>query len=525
MTVFPFGRENDTGGSKPENIAGFALSLAGEGRLEDALIEIDRAIILQPDNDLFYSFKASFLTDLRKYGEAMEAVERAISLNWKEPIHHVRKGRLFELQYLYEPSLEEYGVAMSLDPEHREALASKTKLLIGMGRYAQAYYLAKKMTELDPSDPVSHCRLSECYLGLKRYRSALNEIGISLRFDSNHPGSLELKARILRDTGNNREAMQTLVELLTIDRYNPEILEEVIDVLLEETEYETAEKFSRLLVSMVPGGARSHSTLAYILSVMEKYSEAEKEYNRALDIDPENMEAFAGKMMLLSSTGRPEEALRQVDERITENQDSVDLEALKLELLTDTGDNRNMLREVDRLLLKYPSERSLIRKKVNILESMENYCEALKYLNQVISSTGGDQQSYMERVYVLRLLGEPEKALADTETLIAMDPDNELYHMNRLEFLHKVGNYKEALSEVDWFKPDSKLRGRVIIREALATNALYGFERGSAILSKLISRNDDVAMCNFIIEFEKTNKNGLDLDFLRKFKEELCGPK
>lgn len=91
----------------------------------------------------------------------------------------------------------------------------------------------------------------------------------------------------------------------------------VFGVLPRETAYPTAKEFATQALRLDDQLAEAHTSLAFVLQVWEKqWAEAELRYQRAIELDPANVQAHHWYALLLDSTVRPADALREIDAAI-----------------------------------------------------------------------------------------------------------------------------------------------------------------------------------------------------------------
>ncbi|HEX7034457.1 MAG TPA: tetratricopeptide repeat protein [Pseudomonadales bacterium] len=90
-------------------LANRALLLAGEGRLEPALADLDAALAATPDDPVLHGNRGNLLLRMGRPAEALAAHSRAVELAPQDPVNYY--NRAFSLLALGEPKEAEQEVA------------------------------------------------------------------------------------------------------------------------------------------------------------------------------------------------------------------------------------------------------------------------------------------------------------------------------------------------------------------------------------------------------------------------------
>jgi Tfp pilus assembly protein PilF len=94
-----------------------------QGRLDDAIAECKRAIMIDPDFGNPYNDIGSYLFKQGKLDDAIPWLERAIAAKRYEPRHypHCNLGRVYWAKGLLKRAIEEFERALAIDPQSRFA--------------------------------------------------------------------------------------------------------------------------------------------------------------------------------------------------------------------------------------------------------------------------------------------------------------------------------------------------------------------------------------------------------------------
>lgn len=107
-----------------------AWAYAAQRRYDDALTECLRAIELDPDYGNAYNDGGVYLLELRRFEEAEQWFQRAISARKTSVRHHAHYnlGRLYERQGRWLDAIREYYAALLLEPRYTRAALALLRL-------------------------------------------------------------------------------------------------------------------------------------------------------------------------------------------------------------------------------------------------------------------------------------------------------------------------------------------------------------------------------------------------------------
>jgi tetratricopeptide (TPR) repeat protein len=143
-----------------------------------------------------------------KLKEALRELDEAIASGHATAEVHSARGHVqFELE-LYEDAAQSYTRLLELDPRHPTATFNLAVSLEKMGKWAQASEFFQKAVELDPKRIEASIGLGVCLLHLDRAQQALETFERVLGQDSTHKTALFGKGVALQLSGNLDEADQ-----------------------------------------------------------------------------------------------------------------------------------------------------------------------------------------------------------------------------------------------------------------------------------------------------------------------------
>jgi tetratricopeptide (TPR) repeat protein len=148
-----FGKVNQLQPDYAEGWAYKASALNGLKRYEEAIEACEMAISLKPDLAVAWFNKADALTTRSggsRYQEAIEAYDKAISLEPDYSEAWFYKGQALHSLKRYQEAIEAYDKAISLEPDYGEAWVFKAYALTSLGRYQEAIEACDKILNRKP---------------------------------------------------------------------------------------------------------------------------------------------------------------------------------------------------------------------------------------------------------------------------------------------------------------------------------------------------------------------------------------
>ncbi|NOQ33890.1 MAG: AAA family ATPase [Methanosarcinales archaeon] len=169
------------------------LLLLSEGRYEDALEALEKALEINPEDVFALSMKVSALkgngielVSIGRHEEALNVFDKALEINPKDEIALsgkviALKGKGIELVSIgrHEGALKVFDKALEINPKNEIALSIKSGVLFDLKRYAEALDAAEKAKEVATSESYeidAALIMIKAYISLDRKSDAASEI-------------------------------------------------------------------------------------------------------------------------------------------------------------------------------------------------------------------------------------------------------------------------------------------------------------------------------------------------------------
>jgi tetratricopeptide (TPR) repeat protein len=195
----------------------YAMCLARQGDITNALANIDRAIELEPLEYQYFFFRGILSVFNGSYEEAIRSFEMAIELNPMFVLGVYQKGLVQQLVGKSEDATQTLSHAINLHPSLAIAYLSRGELYDYQKKYAKALEDYMKACDLQPDSFNAHYKVAkvEEKIGLQgkameTYSKALNCEPISLS-DYRHRGDLYL------ENGDYEQAVSDFTKIIQMN--------------------------------------------------------------------------------------------------------------------------------------------------------------------------------------------------------------------------------------------------------------------------------------------------------------------
>jgi len=165
----------------------------------------------------------------------------------------------------------------------------------------------------------------------------------------------------------------------------------------------------------LPKSGEAHFLLGAALHRSNQLAAALSAFERALELEPENLEAAQASLAVLCQLGRANEARERVED----------------------------------LLRAHPHDSQLHYNAALIHESVGDFARAVEHYDCALRATPDKFEALMNRGVALTRLGRLSEALANNQRLAAAHPERVESHFNLAEVLLATSRYADALAHAD----------------------------------------------------------------------------
>ncbi len=273
----------------------YADALANAGRLPDAAAEFETALEGDPANLIATVGLAMVNRELKKFDEAEKLLSKALL---KEPGHVLARYTLagiYEEKRELDKAIVEWQKLLDIPGEGKEADTRRAEYWAHLGfaygeleRHedsVQAFDRAKGLTDGDERYDVFYL---QALLAAKRPAEAREFLGQALE---RHPSSARLRlleTQVLDANGSFDEAIRKALALSTEAPEDEVRIQGVVDLYQKQKEFSQAEAFLREKLAALPENVGIRFQLAAVLERQERFDEAEAQFEKVLELEPDS---------------------------------------------------------------------------------------------------------------------------------------------------------------------------------------------------------------------------------------------
>jgi protein O-GlcNAc transferase len=337
-----------------------AGALFRQGRLQDALSQFDRLLLLEPNHVAAITERSTVLLALEQYDAAAAGLEKAIALDPGYAEAHLNRGMLYGRLKRHDDAIGSFDKALRLDPNLGNAWLGYGGVLFELRRFEEALAAYDKAEALRAHPDEVWIGRGNALFELQRYpeASAAYDNALALK-----PGSAEAwvgRGNVSREFKQHDEALAAYDKALTFKTGIAEAWLGRGNILLDLRRYEEALAAYDVALSFRGGLAeawlgRGNSFLrlnrpdealaAYdnaaglaeawvgrgnVFYQRQHYQEATLAYDSALALKPGLAEAWAGRGNVLRELERYQEALGPYERALALKPDLIGVEGARI---------------------------------------------------------------------------------------------------------------------------------------------------------------------------------------------------
>ncbi len=416
----------------------------------------------------YWASLCSSLVKSRKYKEAVEACNQAITLNTNEPIAWLERGDAMVGLAMYTEAVVSYDRFIKLQPENSGALAKRCGALMELARYEDAIASCELALRLDKNwadaSPAMVWYIQGALLKREgKLAEALESLGLAIRSNPNYSLALTERCDIFVALDRAADAIQ---------------------------DCDRAIKVNANWGNATP--AIAWKTKGKVQNQLQRFDEALFAYDKAVAIEPTNAQAWAEQGMILWRLGRYAEALSSQEWALKAKEKYSLALANSCAALNQLRQYKEALTACNSALQEGDQQWDYLGaawawdQRANALTGLGKYEEALASANRAITLKPNQASFWGNRAATLWALGRFDLALSSTNQAIALNQNSSSAWFNHGRILASLGRTEEALKAYDKaIQGDANIGSQIFLAD-IWTNK-------SALLWRLNRFNESIA--------------------------------
>lgn len=221
-----------------------------EKEFEQAKVLLEEVLIDYPNQKQTLKQLAEVEYKLGNHQKTVEILQKAGAAYPEDISLQVKLAQLYLALGNQQKALQISEKALKKFPDNALLLLMKGVAQLNDNRAESAIKTFEATIKISPQTFEAHYYLAKCYEQLKQYEMALKSIDNALILDSEHAGSLFLKARLLAKSGQLDEAEIQLNELAKTNKSNMDVKELQGKLALAKNQPEKAINFYQQVVKV-----------------------------------------------------------------------------------------------------------------------------------------------------------------------------------------------------------------------------------------------------------------------------------
>jgi tetratricopeptide (TPR) repeat protein len=293
-----------------------AQALSNLQRYPEALAAYDKALRINSNYIQAWSGRSLTLRRLNRFDEALVSANKALQINpnfaegWKD-----KCGALMELKKPLE-ALTACDKAVQLQPDFSQAWRNRGLVLASLKRYEDAFACFDKAVQLKPDYFSAWDGRSRALGSLQRFKEAAASFDKTIELQPNDQDLWVYRGHALTGMQQYREAMDSYAKATQIDPSSQNVWNALIVLERKWREYKKAIASGNLVLQKK---LRQSDSWYYQAAFLSDDQEVLTSYDKALQINPGNIDAWNSRGSLLEDLGRHEEAIAAYDRAIQVN--------------------------------------------------------------------------------------------------------------------------------------------------------------------------------------------------------------
>jgi tetratricopeptide (TPR) repeat protein len=203
-----------------EYLSSLGAALQRQGRRDEALKALDKAVQLRPEDAGLWTNLGVALEDSKRPSEALLCFQHALELDLDHLEAACRSAVLLHQLGRLEDALVQFDLCDRLRPQHAPTLAARALVLRGLKRFEDYLADCRRAHALDPKSADLCTNVGDALLLLDRHTQALTWFECALRLRPSFAPALENKAVALRRLQRFDEALAVYHHIRSIDPAN-----------------------------------------------------------------------------------------------------------------------------------------------------------------------------------------------------------------------------------------------------------------------------------------------------------------
>lgn len=246
-----------------------AMKFYRDGKLEAALTDLDKALLLTPKASNAWYWKGITCGKLERYSEAIEYFGRALQYDKQNWEAYYNRGRTYEQLKNWDKALADYEAVVKVNPKLPEGYCAIGEMQEKLNRQGKALEFYNKAIEVDGKYAPAYYARGKCRDREEEYLKAKADFEETIKLD------MELKSKV----------QPLLVKVNAILQKDSVIYAQKARALQEDGELKASLEYYMKSLECYRDNAEVYLERAGVHRLLSRYKEAVEDYTEAISLE------------------------------------------------------------------------------------------------------------------------------------------------------------------------------------------------------------------------------------------------
>ncbi len=423
-----------------------AKQLANERQYGEALQLYLHVGQENPDQPEAWIGVAAIYLRQKHYPECLEAISRVLeTAGARQARPHLIAAAAFKGMGRHADADRATDLALSLEPDHPQALNSKAGILLQQRRHADVLPLAERVIQLEPANLDAHLYRGIALQGLGHSPEALAAFERLLAIKPDHASALMNRSSVLITLGRAEEALQAANAALQVQPNAMIALLNKTAALLSLRRPREALAVAEQLLQLDSRHSKGLINKAIALLDLGNFTEALTTTLKALTFDSFNPDALELKIRALLGLRRFTEAVTESQKALSKYPDRILLKLSLAKALMGLDSLTEAESTADAILIVAPYQSEAVSLKAEILLGRNEWKAGCSLIEQALAAHPDQAQLWTAKSAILLAGARYDEALTAAERALALQPGHLQATINQIAALNHLQRFADAL--------------------------------------------------------------------------------
>jgi tetratricopeptide (TPR) repeat protein len=400
-----------------------AVSQHRSGNLQEAESLYKKILEQDPNHSDALNLLGLACYKMNRHNEALNFINRAVSLNSKNPAYHFNLGNVYGAAALLEDAVRSFKLAISLNPNYADAYVGLGNTYRAANKLENAEASYKKALAVRSDNYEAYSELARVYLAQGKWAELENCCQAALQLKPNYAAIYRTLGNANVAQGKTEAAIAAYQRALQID---PKLAEAYWDMSLAMNLLVMDYQHRALELKPDLAGISTHMHLgnAFLAKGKDKLDTAVASFQRVTRIAPNFVDAYCDLATALSRRGDLEAAVEAIQTAIDISPDFPKARVSLGSILEQQGKEAEALVAFQQALELDPNNAEANYSLGKLLMHQGRPDEAISCVQKALRVNPNFADAYYQLAYIYLTKRDNEQALENCQKALALTPQS-----------------------------------------------------------------------------------------------------